>query len=90
MISYRNSIETCKAWHEVDPRLSTDQYLSFISPAWVAEQNLGITSSLLFGFGANFPEESDTVQENIREIGPKFIMYSGTLWKVFVERFGQD
>ena len=81
MISYRNSIETCKAWHQVDPRLPTDQYLSFIPPAWVAEQNLGITSSLLFGFTVNFPEEPDTVQENIREIGPQFIMYSGRLWE---------
>lgn len=81
MISYRNSIEICKAWHEVDPRRPDDNYLSFIPPAWVAEQNLGITSSLLYGFAVNFPEEPDTVQEDIREIGPQFIMYSGRLWE---------
>jgi len=81
MISHRNSIEICKAWHEVDPRRPSDDYLSFIPPAWIAEQNLGITSSLLYGFTVNFPEEPDTVQENIREIGPQFIMYSGRLWE---------
>jgi long-chain acyl-CoA synthetase len=81
MISHRNSIEICKVWHEVDPRRPEDNYLSFIPPAWVAEQNLGITSSLLYGFTVNFPEQPDTVQENIREIGPQFIMYSGRLWE---------
>jgi long-chain acyl-CoA synthetase len=81
MISYQNSIETCRAWHSVDPRLPEDRYLSFIPPAWVAEQNLGITSSLLYGFTVSFPEEPDTVQENIREVGPQFIMYSGRLWE---------
>jgi long-chain acyl-CoA synthetase len=81
MISYRNVIETCKAWNEVDPRLSSDQYVSFIPPAWIAEQNLGIASSLLFGFTVNFPEEPETVQENIREIGPQFVMYSGRQWE---------
>ena len=55
--------------------------MSFIPPAWATEQALGISGALVAGMTVNFPEEPETVQENIREIGPHVMFYGARLWE---------
>lgn len=57
------------------------QYLSYISPAWATEQFFGLTLGLLVPFVVNFPEEPETVQDNIREIGAEALMLSPRQWE---------
>ncbi|MGD9280380.1 MAG: AMP-binding protein, partial [Desulfobacterales bacterium] len=38
--------------------------------AWIGEQMMSISCGLQIGYTLNFPEEPETAQENIREIGP--------------------
>ncbi len=57
------------------------QYLSYISPAWATEQFFGLTLGLLVPFVVNFPEEPETVQDNIREIGTQVLMLSPRQWE---------
>lgn len=57
------------------------QYLSYISPAWATEQFFGIALALVTPFVVNFPEEPETVQENIREIGAEALMLSPRQWE---------
>jgi long-chain acyl-CoA synthetase len=57
------------------------QYLSYISPAWGAEQMFGICLGLLVPFVVNFPEEPETVQENLREIGTEAVVFTPRQWE---------
>jgi long-chain acyl-CoA synthetase len=57
------------------------QYLSYISPAWATEQFFGIALALMIPFVVNFPEEPETVQDNIREIGAEALMLSPRQWE---------
>jgi|WetSurMetagenome_2_1015567.scaffolds.fasta_scaffold33955_2 long-chain acyl-CoA synthetase len=57
------------------------QYLSYISPAWAAEQLFGICQGLLVPFVVNFPEEPETVQENLREIGTEAVVFTPRQWE---------
>ena len=57
------------------------RYLSYISPAWATEQFFGLTLGLVVPFVVNFPEEPETVQENIREIGTEALMLSPRQWE---------
>jgi long-chain acyl-CoA synthetase len=81
MVRHQNMIETAGAWHAVDPWRPSDDYVSFVPPAWAAEQYIGVTGGLIASVTVNFPEEPETVQENIREIGPQVLMYSARLWE---------
>ena len=54
----------------VDPYLETDDFVSFLPFAWIGEQMMSISCGIQAGFTLNFPEEPETAQENIREIGP--------------------
>ena len=57
------------------------QYLSYISPAWATEQFFGLDIALVVPFIVNFPEEPETVQNNIREIGAEALMLSPRQWE---------
>ena len=81
MLTHMGLVETARNWFAVDPWYSTDQYLSYLPPAWAAEQFLGMTGGLIAGIIVNFPEKAETVQENMREIGPQIIFYSSRLWE---------
>jgi long-chain acyl-CoA synthetase len=54
----------------VDPCYDTDDYVSYLPFAWIGEQMMSISCGLQIGYTINFPEEPETAQENIREIGP--------------------
>lgn len=57
------------------------QYLSYISPAWGTEQMFGIAMGLLLPLVVNFPEEPETVQENLREVGVEALVFSPPQWE---------
>ena len=81
VLSHRNMLAMAHNLGEVDPKRSTDEFVSFLPLAWMGEQMMAVASALLFGFTVNFPEEPDTVQENIREIGPHLIFSPPRVWE---------
>jgi len=81
MISHSNLIAGCDQTLIVDPRKDTDEYLSFLPPAWITENVLGLTFHLRTGMIVNFPEAPETVQDNIREITPQALLFSARLWE---------
>ncbi|MBU4225421.1 MAG: AMP-binding protein [Chloroflexi bacterium] len=81
MISHKNLIGGCDSAYQADPRLESDEYLSFLPPAWITENVLGLTVHLRTGMVVNFPESPETVQENIREITPHAMLFSARLWE---------
>ncbi len=84
MISHSNLIGGCDLTLEVDPRTENDEYLSFLPPAWITENVLGLTIHLRTGMIANFPEAPETVQENLREITPFVQLFSARQWESLV------
>jgi long-chain acyl-CoA synthetase len=81
MISHRGLVAIAQAWRDVDHWSDSDRYVSFIPPGWVAEQAVGVAGQLVSGMEVNFPEEPETVQENIREIGPSILFFAPRLWE---------
>jgi long-chain acyl-CoA synthetase len=60
------------------------QYLTYISPAWGTEQAFGVTMGLIRPMVVNFPEEPETILENIREVAPEFLMFGPRQWEMLV------
>jgi len=84
MISHRNLLAGCDLTVQVDPRLDTDEYMSFLPPAWITENALGLAVHLRTGMVVNFPEAPETVQPNIREVAPQSLLFSARLWENMV------
>lgn len=81
MISHKGLVAIAKAWRDVDRWSDQDRYVSFIPPGWIAEQAVGVAGQLVSGMEVNFPEEPETVHENIREIGPTILFFAPRLWE---------
>jgi long-chain acyl-CoA synthetase len=70
LLSHWNLLNMGKNLMSVDPCFETDDFVSYLPFAWIGEQMMSISCGLQVGFTINFPEEPETAQENIREIGP--------------------
>ena len=57
-------------------------YLSYISPAWAAEQITGLALALIAPSVVHFSEKAETVQADLREIGPQFLLFTPRQWEM--------
>ena len=58
------------------------RYLSYISPAWAAEQFFGVALPVLAPMVVHFAETPETVQRDLREVGPEFLMFTPRQWEM--------
>ncbi len=70
LLSHYNMLTMGRNLMAVDPCREADDYVSYLPFAWIGEQMMSISCGLQIGYTINFPEEPETAQENIREIGP--------------------
>ncbi|UCD88396.1 MAG: AMP-binding protein, partial [Desulfobacterales bacterium] len=70
LLSHYNLLSMGNNLMSFDPCFETDDFVSYLPFAWIGEQMMSISCGLQIGFTINFPEEPETAQENIREIGP--------------------
>ncbi len=86
MLSHKNLLTMAHNLGQVDPKDQADEFVSFLPLAWMGEQMMAVASSLLFGFCVNFPEEQETVQNDIRDIGPHIIFSPPRVWENLAAR----
>jgi long-chain acyl-CoA synthetase len=70
LLTHWNMLTMGKNLMAVDPCYDTDDFVSYLPFAWIGEQMMSISCGLQIGYTLNFPEEPETAQENIREVGP--------------------
>ena len=81
MITQKNMYSVAKAQDDVDAAEDSFEYISFLPFPWIGEQQFGVYWSLYKAFTVNFPEKVETVQENIREIGPHIMLAPPRIWE---------
>lgn len=57
-------------------------YLSYISPAWAAEQIGGLALGVIAPMVMNFAEKPETVQSDLRELGAEFLLFTPRQWEM--------
>ena len=84
MLSHENLLAMAAQLSDVDTMEPGDEFVSFLPLAWIGEQMVGVASAMLTGFTVNFPEETETVRGDMREIGPAFLMSPPRIWENMV------
>ena len=72
VLSNRNIIEASKSSAEFDNLRQTDEVLAYLPMAWVGDFIFSIGQAYWCGFCVNCPESPDTMQVDLREIGPTY------------------
>ncbi len=86
MLTHGNLISMGRNLMAIDPVTPEDEFVSFLPLAWIGEQMMALSCGLTLGFTINFPEEPETVQENIREIGPQVMFSPPRIWENMVSQ----
>ena len=81
MLSHENLIETTLNYLSGEDVRQTDDFLSYLPMAWVGESLYGTCVSLVAGCACNCPESPDTLQRDMRELGPTGILGSPRVWE---------
>jgi len=85
-ISHHNLMSMAVGMTSVDHFTQDHQFVSFLPLAWIGEQMMSMACGMQTGFALNFPEEPETVQTNIREIGPHIMFAPPRIWENMVSQ----
>ncbi len=72
VLSNHNVIETAKNSCEFDNLKADEEILAYLPMAWVGDFIFSMGQALWTGFCVNCPESPDTMQADLREIGPTY------------------
>jgi long-chain acyl-CoA synthetase len=86
MLTHQSMISMGHNLMSVDPLEPEDEFVSFLPLAWIGEQMTCMSCGLQIGFTVNFPEEPETVQHDIREIGPQVMFSPPRIWENLVSQ----
>jgi long-chain acyl-CoA synthetase len=87
MISHRNLLAMAAGVSQVDPVREGDQIVSFLPFAWVGEQLISVAIALHVGATVNFPEEPETMRDDLREIGPHVMIAPPRFWETMCSEY---
>jgi long-chain acyl-CoA synthetase len=84
LLTHHNMLKMGQNMMAVDPCYEDDDFVSFLPFSWIGEQMMSISCGLQAGFTINFPESSETVQHNIREIAPQVLFSPPRIYEQMV------
>jgi long-chain acyl-CoA synthetase len=81
MLTHANAIETARMAVEAETFETNDDYLAYLPMAWVGDAFYTLVLSLYVGFACNCPESPETVQRDLRELGPTLLLAPPRIWE---------
>jgi long-chain acyl-CoA synthetase len=81
IITHANAIDTAEAFRRESKLVPEDTSLAYLPMAWAGDSVYTLFSSLAVGFCANCPESPETVQRDLRELGPTALLAPPRIWE---------
>jgi long-chain acyl-CoA synthetase len=81
MLSHSNVLSVCDLTLQVDRFRPQDELMAYLPIAWVGDFFFSVAMAHKVGCAINIPEEPETVQRDLREIGPHFIVAPPRIWE---------
>ncbi|MAI02363.1 MAG: long-chain fatty acid--CoA ligase [Rickettsiales bacterium] len=81
MISHRSLLRHARNYLKSDPKDSEDEYVSVLPLPWILGQVYDIAKWCISRMKVNFVEEADTLFDDLREIGPTFVLFAPRVWE---------
>jgi long-chain acyl-CoA synthetase len=81
MLSHHSLIAAARTFVACEDMRQTDEWLCYLPMAWVGDALYSTVMSLLVGFTCNCPESPETVQRDLRELGPMAFLAPPRIWE---------
>ncbi len=81
MLSHRNLIASASAFLAQTDLESADDWLAYLPMAWIGDALYTMVLQMIVGFACNCPESPETVQRDLRELGPSAFLAAPRIWE---------
>jgi long-chain acyl-CoA synthetase len=81
MITHANAIGVAESFRQASRLVPEDTSLAYLPMAWAGDSVYTLFASLVAGFCANCPESPETVQRDLRELGPSTLLAPPRIWE---------
>jgi len=81
LLSHANMIATSESFASVESVAAGDNWLCYLPMGWVGDSMFSLSTSLAVGATCNCPESPETVQRDLRELGPSALLAPPRIWE---------
>ena len=81
MLTHANCVETARTFVKAEDIRPDDDWLAYLPMAWVGDVFYTQVLGLVVGFTVNCPESPETVQRDLRELGPTTLLAPPRIWE---------
>jgi long-chain acyl-CoA synthetase len=81
MLTHANLVETGNTLLRSEDVRIDDNWLAYLPMAWVGDSLYTLVMNLMVGFTVNCPESPETVQRDLRELGPTAVLAPPRIWE---------
>ena len=81
LLSHANMIATSESFASVESIGRGDNWLCYLPMGWVGDSMFSLSTSLVVAATCNCPESPETVQRDLRELGPTAVLAPPRIWE---------
>jgi long-chain acyl-CoA synthetase len=81
MLTHANMVGTGQTLIRSEDIRLDDNWLAYLPMAWVGDSLYTLVINLMVGFAVNCPESPETVQRDLRELGPTSVLAPPRIWE---------
>ena len=81
MLTHANLVGTGQTLIASEDIRLDDDWLAYLPMAWVGDSLYTLVINLMVGFAVNCPESPETVQRDLRELGPTSVLAPPRIWE---------
>jgi long-chain acyl-CoA synthetase len=81
MLSHANLIASATAFLAATDLQPEDDWLAYLPMAWIGDAVYTLVVQMMVGFACNCPESPETVQRDLRELGPSAFLAAPRIWE---------
>jgi long-chain acyl-CoA synthetase len=84
LLTHANMIATAETFAAVEPLGRGDNWLCYLPMGWVGDMTYSLGTSMVSGVTCNCPESPETVQRDLRELGPSMFLAPPRIWETML------
>jgi long-chain acyl-CoA synthetase len=81
LLSHANMIATSESFAGIEAVRRGDNWLCYLPMGWVGDSIFSLSTSLVVAATCNCPESPETVQRDLRELGPNALLGPPRIWE---------
>jgi long-chain acyl-CoA synthetase len=81
MLTHANLLIPAEAFAAAEGLGPGEEHLAYLPMAWIGSSLVSVALHLLLGFTCNFPEKPETVERDLRELGPTIGLAPPRFWE---------